>query len=63
MNDLDVESGIADFVVRSESAKNDLFSKFRLHCLYVGFNGVVSTIRPISKFKTWQTCFKFWPQD
>ena len=26
MNDLDVESGIPDFVVRSESPKNDLFS-------------------------------------
>ena len=36
MNDLDVESGIPDFVVRSESAKNDLFSKFRLHSLWVG---------------------------
>ena len=33
-NDPGLESAIPDFIIRSESAKNDLFSKFRLHCLY-----------------------------
>ena len=33
-NDPGIESAIPDFIIRSESAKNDLFSKFRLHCLY-----------------------------
>ena len=34
LNDLGLESEIPDFIARSESAKNDLFSKFRLHSLY-----------------------------
>ena len=31
-----IESAIPDFIIRSESAENDFFSKPRLHCLYVG---------------------------
>ena len=34
LNDLGLESEIPDFIARSESAKNDLFSKFRLHSIY-----------------------------
>ena len=34
-NDPGIESAIPDFIIRTESAKNDLFSKFRLHSLYV----------------------------
>ena len=33
-NDPGIESAIPDFIIRTESAKNDLFSKFRLHSLY-----------------------------
>ena len=32
-----IESLIPDFTIRSESAKIDLFSKSRLHALYVAF--------------------------
>ena len=33
--DPDVESASPDSIIRSESAKNDFFSKRRLHSLYV----------------------------
>ena len=36
LNDLGLESEIPDFIARSESAKNDLFSKSRLLPLYAG---------------------------
>ena len=29
-----IESAIPDFIIRSESAKNDFFSKPWLHCIY-----------------------------
>ena len=34
-NDPGIESAIPDFIIRTESAKNDLFSKFRLHSLLI----------------------------
>ena len=33
-NDPGIESAIPDFIIRSESAKNDLFSKSRLQPIY-----------------------------
>ena len=35
-NDPGTESDIPDFIIRSESAGNDFFSKPRLHSLYAG---------------------------
>ena len=34
-----IESAIPDFIIRSESAENDFFSKPRLHCIYEEVNG------------------------
>ena len=39
--DPDVESASPDSIIMSESAKNDFFSKPRLHYLYVGVGQVV----------------------
>ena len=41
-----IESAIPDFIIRSESAENDFFSKPRLHCIYVNLSSLSSP--PIS---------------
>ena len=43
LDDLGLESEIPDFIARSESAKNDLFSKSRLLPIYAHFTSECTT--------------------
>ena len=52
LNDLGLESEIPDLIARSESAKNDLFSKSRLLPIYeLVYLNKVGVVRVCAKFQ------------